>query len=221
MGAPLAPVIILIVMILVGCGGERPENDLAIVRVTIAAASTQTAVRAAELVGALTLTPVDLAMTQMAPTLEMAGMEQLPQYAITASASSERGGLEWSALQATGEPNTLECGDAETAWESAEPNTISALTVVFAQLVVPERVNIYESLNPGYVISVEIQDVYGEFHSVYQAEPGPSTICPRVLTILIEGEIDYRANVVIIHVGQATAPGGRTGIDAVQLIGTR
>ena len=222
LGAPLALVVILLVMLLIGCGGgvSRTEDELAVVRVTVAAASTQTAVRAAELVGALTQTPVDVAMTAMAPTLAMAGMEQLPQWAITASASSERGSPEWSALQVTGEPNTLECIDAETAWESAEPNTVSALTVAFSQLVTPERVNIYESFNPGYVTSVEIRDVYGELHMIYQAEPAPTVICPRMLTIPLEN-VDYRANVVIVTVNQMNAPGGRSAIDAVQLIGTR
>jgi hypothetical protein len=211
--------IMLIVIILVGCG--PPTNDLAIVRVTVAAASTQTAVRAAELVHGLTQTPVDVALTYMAPTLEMAGLEHLPQYAITANSDSERGSPGWSALQAIGEPNTLECVDAVTAWEPAVQNGQGILTVAFAQLVTPVQVNVYESFNPGYVTAVEILDVYGELHAIYQAAPTPTPICPRVLTIPLEGSVDYRANVVIIYLDQATAPGGWAGIDAVQLIGTR
>jgi hypothetical protein len=215
----MALLVILVVMILVGCG--EPANDLAIARVTVAAASTQTAVRASELVYALTQTPVDVALTAMAPTLEMAGLESLPQYAMTANADSERGSPEWSALQTTGEPNTLECGDAGTAWEPSLPYSLAALTAAFSELVTPVRVNVYESFNPGYVTSVEILDVYGELHSIYQAEPAPTAICPRVLTIPLEGQVDYRANVVIIRLDQRTNPGGWSGIDAVQLIGTR
>ncbi len=223
--APLAPIIILIVIlliviILVGCGAPA-SSDLAVVRVTVAAASTQTAVRASELVQGLTQTPVDVALTYMAPTLEMAGLERLPQYAITANADSERGSPDWSALQAIGEPDTLECVDAVTAWEPAVQNGQGILTVAFADLVTPVQVNVYESFNPGYVTAVEILDVYGELHAIYQAVPTPTAVCPRVLTIPLEGNVDYRANVVIIHLDQATAPGGWAGIDAVQLLGTR
>jgi len=207
------------VTILVGCGGGA-MNDLPVVRVTVAAAATQTAVWAAGQIQALTQTPADVAMTAMAPTLLMAGLEALPQYAITANASSERGSPEWSAVQATGEPDTLVCGDAESAWESSDPNTVSALTVGFADLVRPERVNIYESFSPGFVESVEIVDVYGERHSIYQAETGLAAVCPRILTIPVENS-DYRANVVIVWVNQSGNPNGRSGIDAVQLIGTR
>jgi hypothetical protein len=85
----------------------------------------------------------------------------LRQWATGATASSEYGSEDWSARQATGAPDTMECGDIQTAWASATAEGVDWLEASFATAVVPTEINIRETHSPGFIDRVEVRDERG------------------------------------------------------------
>ena len=140
------------------------------------------------------------------------------QWASTATAGSEYGNPDWAADQATGAPDTLDCGDHETAWASEGNFSIDWLEVGFAQPVVPAEINIYESHTPSQVIKVEVRDDTGSYHEVYTAVPVAMSACPYVLNIVLQNA-NYQAVAVRITVDQTQLGLPWDEIDAVELVG--
>ncbi|MCS6906496.1 MAG: hypothetical protein RML93_01280 [Anaerolineales bacterium] len=143
------------------------------------------------------------------------------QWASEAVASSAYGeeGYGWSAIQATGEPNTPDCGDFSTAWASAQSNTVDWLLLFYPQPVYAVEVNIHISYNPDQVTSVELVDLQGQFIPVYTAEPRELQTCPYVLSIPTASS-GVLAQGVRITVDQSILLLGWTEIDAVEMVGT-
>lgn len=139
------------------------------------------------------------------------------QWASSAYASSEYGNPDWSAQQATGAPNTLECGDEPTAWASYDQFAVEWLEVRYDTPVVPVEINIYESHTPTQVVRVEVLDTQGVYHEVYTGQP-KITDCPYVLSVSVEGA-DYQAGGVKITVDQSQLDLPWDEIDAVELVG--
>ena len=161
--------------------------------------------------------PVILAILE---TLEYQSEDaEIRQWATTASATSEFGSTSWNAAQATGEPNSAECGDQSTAWASGTSTGVDALTVNFVQLVIPTQINIHQTYNPGSIVRVEIMNrTTGKTIEIPEsADPVGNTDCPGVFTLDLE---NYKAAVdtVVIHVDQ-TIGGNWNEIDAVELVG--
>lgn len=144
--------------------------------------------------------------------------ELLRQWAVTATASSQYSDPDWAAEQATGEPDTPDCGDLETAWASLEPDGIDWLEVGYETPVIPTEVHIYESHTPSQVSLVEVLDLNGEYHEVYRATPEMQNDCPFILSIAID-EADYQAAGVKITVDQSVIEVPWDEIDAVELVG--
>jgi hypothetical protein len=143
------------------------------------------------------------------------------QWATTGEASSEYGSTSWTALQAGGAPDTPDCGDAGTAWASAQSDTVESITVYFMdQPLIPSEINIIQSYNPSQVVQVELIDAYAE-HSdatIYEAEPKATGKCPYTLSIKVMG-IDYPVMGIRIIVDQSVLGLGWNEIDAVELVG--
>ena len=146
------------------------------------------------------------------------GPAPIRQWAVSASASSEFGSVDWAAAQAIGAPNTTECGDLVTAWASSSSSGYDWLEVGFATPVVPTQINIHESYNPGQIVKVEVRDEGGSFHTVYQGSANVVSQCPRVFTINLT-DITYKVTAVMITVDQ-TGYGDWDEIDAIELVGT-
>ena len=199
---------------------EGTNVNTEVLQLTIDAASTQANIYVPTLASNLTRTPVDAALTGAAPTLSLSGRQQVDQFAASAYASSELDPLTRGAVQAAGPANTTECGDMHTAWASASPNEVATLTVLFAELVTPTGILIYESFNPGFIVKVEFYDLYGEIYTVYEAQPQARLQCPFVLVVPIV-DADYKGNRVMITVDQSASLNGWDQIDAVELIGIR
>ncbi len=142
----------------------------------------------------------------------------LRQWAATASASSEYGSSDWSARQATGAPNTLECGDTITAWASSSSSGQDWLEVGYSLAVVPSTINIHQSYNPGSIVKVEVKDTSGNYTTVYTASPVLLDTCPYTLSIPVSG-ISTPVNVVRITLDQSVVQDWNE-IDAVELIGS-
>jgi hypothetical protein len=196
------------------------DVDAQTVQLTIDVAATMTNAQFPALAANLSQTPPQAALTSSAPTLQASGRDAVDQYAASATASSERGEVEWSAIQAAGPPDTEICGEAFTAWAPAQPNRLETLVLYFPELVKPTGMIIYQTNSPGFISQVTITDTFGEVHVVYTAIPQLSTTCPWALSISIPDGI-YPANVVTIYLDQTSNISTQTQIDAVQLFGIR
>ncbi|MDY7080119.1 MAG: hypothetical protein SXV54_24830 [Chloroflexota bacterium] len=143
---------------------------------------------------------------------------RVDQWAISATASSEYGNPGWAASQATGAPDTLECGDYQTAWASLASDGVAWLEVGYETPVIPGRINVYETHSPGFIVQVQVLDEFGYYHTVWEGEPAPTDECPRVFSVPIIG-IDVPVVAVRIHLDQSKG-GDWNEIDAVELLGT-
>ncbi len=145
-------------------------------------------------------------------------VELLQQWAIDAVASSEYGSDDWTAQQATGQPNTSECNDLGTAWASRTRSNIDLLDVYYETPVHATAINIYQSYNPDQVVQVDMIDLSGEIIPAYTQEPsGITDECPYVLTIDVD-QTDFLVQGVRITVDQSFLK-SRNEIDAVELVG--
>ena len=144
--------------------------------------------------------------------------ELIRQWASSANASSEYGNPDWSAMQATGAPDTLECGDRPTAWASYDNFSVEWLEVRYETPVVPTEINIYESHTPTQVSRVEVVDTQGIYHEVYTAEPKMVPDCPYVVSVSV-GDVNYQAIGVKITIDQSVIGLPWDEIDAVELVG--
>ncbi|MFL7792005.1 MAG: hypothetical protein AB8I69_07680 [Anaerolineae bacterium] len=144
--------------------------------------------------------------------------DSIGQWATSAVASSEYGASDWSAMQATGAPDTPECGDQTTAWASATAGTEEWIELTYGTLVLPTQVNIYQTYYPNQVVKVELIDSASEYHAIYTGEPESTEQCPYVLSIPVKNA-DYSVAGVRITIDQAEI-GNWNEIDAVELVGT-
>ena len=144
---------------------------------------------------------------------------EISQWAASASATSQYSDRGWSALQALGPPNTLFCGDMDTAWASATASGIDTLTLTYGVAVMPTRLVVHESYNPGAITRIVLVDEAGIEHTVYTAQPAIAAACPNQFAITIS-TVRTRVNTVLITVDQS-AHSGWNEIDAVELIGIR
>lgn len=138
--------------------------------------------------------------------------------AATASTSYSKDPDIWSAWQATGEPNVPTCAEEANSWASLD-YTEDWLELTYAEAVRPAEISIHEVWAPGSIVKVEVKDVAGTYHVVYQASPlffGP---CLRKLTIPVEAVTEY-VNVVRVTLDQRTRQDWNE-IDAVRLSGYR
>lgn len=165
----------------------------------------------------LTLTASGADINQLGGT--MAAGASSAQYAISATASTQFGDTSWSATQATGAPNTQQCGDNGTAWASKGTNTTDTLTLKYASAVVPTSIVIYQTFNPGSVVKVEVSGPVGGATTVFEGKPAAVQDCPYQQTIDISlGKVTTPVDTVTITVDQSVI-GNWDEIDAVQLSG--
>jgi hypothetical protein len=140
------------------------------------------------------------------------------QWAVSATASSQYGDVGWSADQATGAPDTPECGDYTTAWATEDYDTVEWIELDYDTPVLPTEVNIFQTYNPDQVIQVALRDLTGEYQTVYLGKPqDESDDCPFVLHIPVEG-IDWQVDGVKITIDQTELENWNE-IDAVELVG--
>ncbi len=140
------------------------------------------------------------------------------QWAIGAVASSEYGDDAYSAMQATGKPDTLACGDYASAWSASEANGIEWLELSYDSPTIPTLINIIQTYNPSQIVKVELIDFLAEYHEIYTAQPYARTECPYTLSIPVD--VDYQISGVRITVDHSVLGLGPTQIDAVEVIGS-
>jgi Tol biopolymer transport system component len=144
--------------------------------------------------------------------------QPIRQWATSALASSQYSDPDWSAAQATGAPDTVECGDIVTAWASASSSGQEWLLLQYSHSVIPTQVNIYQTNTPGAIVKVSVITVEGEEISLPDsADPPGHTACPGVFTIDIEGQ-PPAVDAVKIYLDQDITYDWNE-IDAVELVG--
>ena len=176
------------------------------------------------------------------PTPQM--YTSISMYGSYAYASSEGipGSQDFSAVQATGAPDVAACMDDPNAWSpevaevtpgvTPDGDTIDEwLEITFDEAVWVSEVKIFESLNPGAIVAVDLESSTGSAPVFVLWEnfagDGPAP-CPSAFVIGLEGTTDYRYDRVVIYldtnlVGDANYNGSAyddfNSIDAVMLTG--
>jgi hypothetical protein len=154
---------------------------------------------------------------QIAPTSNPQSAE-IRQWAVSATASSEYGSDDWSAMQATGAPDTPECGDYTTAWASSGSDTLEWIELIYATPVFPRQVIIHITYNPSQVTRVELLDEVGNYHQVFTANSHEVAECPYILTLDVPADLGVKVVGVRITIDQSVI-GNWNEIDAVELVG--
>ncbi|MBN1202829.1 MAG: discoidin domain-containing protein [Anaerolineae bacterium] len=146
--------------------------------------------------------------------------QEVRQWASDAIATSQYSDTGWSAVQATGAPDTLECGDNGTAWASSDPNGIDALYVFFDTPVIPTQINIYQTYNPGAIANITLLLADGSDGPSVPSSADPGTSCPGVFTVNVPDGLTQGQPVggIVILVDQSNHVGWNE-IDAVELVG--
>lgn len=161
--------------------------------------------------------PLDL--NSLPPELVSVQGQQIRQWAIEAETSSEFANPEWAAMQATGAPNTVRCGDYQSAWATASSDSEEWLMVNFPLAVHVTAINIIQSFNPNQVVKVELVGSFDNSIVVYDQLPAQvDQPCPFTLPIPIE-RTEGRFDTVRITVDQSILGLGWNQIDAVELVG--
>ena len=141
------------------------------------------------------------------------------QWAMDAVASSQYGSDEWSASQATGEPDTSAYGDQATAWApSASEAGEEWIELTYGRAVVPTAVDIHESSGAGSVIRVEAWDEDADAWVVLWEGTDPS---PDELSVFSPPLDPVTIATDRIRVTIDTSVPGWNEIDAVSLTGTQ
>jgi hypothetical protein len=153
------------------------------------------------------------AVSAATPTFEI-----ISEFAVKANASSEYDKNGWSAMQAAGTPNTKTCGDQPTAWASRNSNGKDWLLLQYDRPVIPTRIVVYQTFNPGAVSQVEAIGDDGKYYTVYKGSPGTKFTCPYALEIEVTG-ISTPVRMLRVTVDQSSTRSGWNEIDAVQLVG--
>jgi hypothetical protein len=135
-----------------------------------------------------TPTPTQPPAADLPPAEPDAGtITQWAQEAEASSSFSDDDEREWSPRQATGQPDTRRCGDLQTAWASAGPDSVEWLLLRYEEAVYVTGVNIHQTFNPNQVVKVELVDDFGDSLVIYDQPPVPvDQPCPYVLSIEIE-----------------------------------
>jgi hypothetical protein len=179
-------------------------------------------------IAAVTSTPISMTISEATETVEPAEPTEpavsaddegvIRQWATSAEATSQYGDPQWSADQATGEPDTEICDDETTAWASSTPNGVDSLSVYFDQPVTPTQINIYQTYNPGAIISVELLPADGSDSIEIEDSADSGTDCPGIFTLDLDFDDIKAIDGVRINLDQ-TITGSWNEIDAVELVG--
>ncbi len=111
--------------------------------------------------------------------------QSFTQWAMTASASSEYGSGDWSAKQMLGRPDFYpNYGDSGYAWAPAyRDDGLQWVELGFAEAVYVERVEIYETFNPGAIVTIGLVDTTGRSHVIWEGTGGFAGTTARVFSV--------------------------------------
>jgi hypothetical protein len=141
---------------------------------------------------------------------------RLHQWARSAQASSEYSATDWSAMQATGKPDTEAAGDKRTAWASREADSGDEwLELGYEHAVRPSQVRVHETFNPGAVIRLEAVDEAGKWQLLWE---GKDRTKEPIRWFKIDVTASFATRLIRLTLDSAGVLGWNE-IDAVELIG--
>ena len=150
--------------------------------------------------------------------------DSLGQWAIGAEASStysdHTGKDTWSAEQLIGPPDVETYGDNGKAWTSKEQEKgIEWIKLTYEKEVNPTEIRIRQTFNPGSIIKVELIDLKGKSHTVWEGVDKTKYEPDKIQYLKIKfDKTDYKTKTVYITLATNSLPGWKE-IDAVQLVG--
>ncbi|NMB45496.1 MAG: hypothetical protein GX998_03695 [Firmicutes bacterium] len=143
-------------------------------------------------------------------------------WAIEATANSEYSSTRWSAAQMIGAPDTYpRYGDIDTAWTIAYMNTTDTVwaELKFAEAIIVEEIEIYETYNPSAITKVELIDEAGSSHEVWR---GDAWVAPEQSRVLRIGNTRVKTPVKRVRLSlDCSKVPGYNEIDAVGITGRR
>jgi hypothetical protein len=122
----------------------------------------------------------------------------------------------WGPEQATGEPDTDQSGDIQTAWASASPDDQDEwLMLEYAEPIIPIAVDVYETFNPGALNRITVFKLDGEEVEVWKGDdPTPAGSDKGVSSVPIK--VNFKTNRIKLYIASKSVPGWNE-IDAVGL----
>jgi hypothetical protein len=140
---------------------------------------------------------------------------RIHQWAGDAAASSEYSPTDWSAKQVTGPPDSLQGGDARTAWAPKEAD--AGPEWLHLKYLVPVRISklrIFENYTPGGVVAVDVVGLDGVRRRAWEGED-PGGAAPVCFEVDLKGAVGREVVIVL----DTKKNSGWEEIDAVELIG--
>jgi hypothetical protein len=126
------------------------------------------------------------------------------------------GSRPWGPEQATGEPDTPQAGDLNTAWASLTPDGQDEwLLLEYATPVLPTAVLVHETFNPGALCRVTVFGLDGKEVEVWKGKD-PTTPDKDRGVSEVPIKIDFKINRVKLYLDSPAVPGWNE-IDAVGL----
>lgn len=123
----------------------------------------------------------------------------------------------WGPEQVIGEPNTQGQGDFVTAWASlSEDGQMEWLLLDYARSVVPARLRVFETFNPGAVVKVTALNAQGKETLLWQGQDPLRGNTGNVAELPLDGKQPTRQ--IKVYLDSAQTPGWNE-IDAVELVG--
>ncbi len=108
--------------------------------------------------------------------------------------------------------------DAHDAWCPEYPDSWWVwLTLGYSEAVIAEKIEVYETFNPGAISQVHLIDEYGLLHPVWQGEAGPKGEQARIFTVH-NIQVDVPVTGILLTLQPDQVPGWNQ-IDAVSLTG--
>ncbi len=137
------------------------------------------------------------------------------QWAVDATASSEYTPTDWSAKQVTGPPDSLQGGDARTAWAAKEADAGTEwLRLTYPLTVRMSKLRILENYVPGGVVAVDVIGPDGARRRAWEGND-PGGPAPVWFEVDLRGVVGREVIVVL----DTKKNSGWEEIDAVELVG--
>lgn len=147
--------------------------------------------------------------------------DSMGQWATQAVASTQYRPDEYSAKQATGQPDVSSYSDNKRAWTpSTAERQEEWLELTFANPVFAAEVRVRQTFNPGSIVKVTAADSSGTWHRLWEGEDPNRYAKDRIAWFVIRvPQTAFPVQRVKIHLYTPTVKGWKQ-IDAVQLVGT-
>ncbi|HVE43231.1 MAG TPA: hypothetical protein VNM14_25370 [Planctomycetota bacterium] len=163
----------------------------------------------------VTLPETRYRIDELLPGISVDAQGRLHQWASEATASSEYTPTDWSAKQVTGAPDTLQGGDARTAWAAKEADAGAEwIRVVFPLPLKISKIRVLENYVPGGIVAIDVIGADGVRRRAWEGnDPGGEA------PVWFEAGLQGAAGRELVIVLDTKKNSGWEEIDAVEILG--